>query len=323
VALSATIARYVVATVSRRPEPEVQVHSLDYRTTSTFSIHGDPLYDGNLDLVKAVVHRVDPSWRCGLRVQLESDAVAGSGLGASSAVVVATILAVARVLGVHVGSRQAAELAYRVERHDLRIAGGYQDQYAAAFGGVNWMEFGPGGRTSVEPVAVPPVTLAELECRLLLWYVGRTHISGGILEQQIRNYEARKASTVRALDEAKAIAQDLRRALTRGRLDDFGSLLHDAWLAKRQFATDVSAPDIDHLYEAARAAGAIGGKILGAGGGGYLMLYVPDDCRAAVLAALERAGGRRGSPLRFDGRGPRTWWAGGEPAGRPRGFIGE
>ncbi len=323
VALSATIARYVVATVAPRGAPEVAVHSVDYRTTATFSIHGDPLYDGNLDLVKAVVHRVDPSWRCGLSVQLESDAIAGSGLGASSAVVVATILAVARVLGVQVEWRQAAELAYRVEREDLGIAGGYQDQYAAALGGLNWMEFGAGGQVAVEPVAVAPDVLEELECRLILWFVGKTRVSGGILARQIRNYEQGRGPTRAALDEAKAVAYDLRRALVRGRLDDFGSLLHDGWLAKRQFATGVTDPTIDSLYAAARSAGALGGKILGAGGGGFLLLYVPDSRRSRVLEALERVAGARAPRLLFDPRGPRTWRAGAVAGmgGRLRGFI--
>ena len=321
VALSATIARYVVATVAPQSTSEVAVHSVDYRTTTTFSIHGDPLYDGNLDLVKAVVHRVDPSWRCGLSVQLESDAIAGSGLGASSAVVVATILAVARVLGVHVEWEQAARLAYRVEREDLGIAGGYQDQYAAALGGLNWMEFGPGREVHVEPVAVARDVLEELECRLVLWYVGKTHVSGAILERQIQNLRTGQGETRAALDRAKLVAYDLRRALVQGRLDDFGALLHEGWAAKRQFATGVTDPQIDALYGAARDAGALGGKILGAGGGGFLLVYVPDRQRSHVLGALEGVGGARAPGLLFDHRGPGTWWAERTAMARLRGFI--
>ncbi len=321
VALSATIARYVVATVAPQGTSEVAVHSVDCRTNTTFSIHGDPLYDGNLDLVKAVVHRVDPSWRCGLSVQLESDAIAGSGLGASSAVVVATILAVARVLGVHVEWEQAARLAYRVEREDLGIAGGYQDQYAAALGGLNWMEFGPGQAVRVEPVAVARDVLEELECRLVLWYVGKTHVSGGILERQIHNVRTGQGETRAALDRAKCVALDLRRALVRGRLDDFGALLHEGWAAKRQFAVGVTDPQIDALYAAARGAGALGGKILGAGGGGFLLVYVPDRQRSRVLGALEAVGGARAPGVLFDPRGPRTWWAGPAAGARLRGFM--
>lgn len=321
VTLSATIARYVTASVRPRPGSEVAIHSLDYQSTATFNIHEEPLYDGNLDLVKAVVHRVDPGWRCGLSVQLASDAPPGSGLGSSSAVVVATILAVARVLGVHVEAPQVARLAYAVERRDLNIAGGYQDQYAAAYGGLNWMEFSSGGQVAVEPVSVDPGTLAELECRLVLWYVGKTHVSGGILQRQIRNYRQGRPATVQALNLTKAIAYDLRRALVHGRLDDFGALLHEGWMAKRDFTEGVSDSEIDTLYDEARRAGALGGKVLGAGGGGFLLLYIPDASRARVLAALALVRGQLGPPILFDGRGPATWWAAGGPPSPLRGFI--
>ena len=321
VVLSATIAQYVLATVSARPGHEVAVHSLDYRTSSTFSIHGDPLYDGNLDLVKAVVHRIDPSWRRGLSVSLESATAPGSGLGASSAIVVAALLAVARLLGVHLEPAQAARIAYRVERRDLGIAGGYQDQWSAAHGGLNWMEFGPGDTVRVEPVSVAADTLSELECRLLLWHVGRTHVSGGILAQQIRNYSEGRLDTTRALDTAKAIARDLRRALVRGDLDEFGALLHEGWTAKRRFADGVSDEGIDEIYATARAAGALGGKVVGAGGGGFLLLYVPDACKLGVLEALERFPGRRGLPPRFDFGGPCTWWASGSTAAAAPAFL--
>ncbi|MGC8489711.1 MAG: GHMP kinase [Clostridia bacterium] len=306
VALNVTIDRYVYCSLAPTHDETVRVTSLDYNQAASFGVHELPVYDGNLDLVKAVIHRVDPAWRRGLNMLLQAEAPPGSGLGTSSAVVVATIMALSRLLGVYLKPDQVSSLAYTVERDDLNIAGGYQDQYAAGYGGFNWMEFSRDG-VVVEPLALKPETLYELEYKLVLWFTGATRLSAGILTEQVGNYEAGHPVTVESLHRMKAMAEAMRRALTHGATDDFGGLLHESWMAKRNLASSITSAAIDELYEAAREAGAIGGKLLGAGGGGFLLLYIPEDRRRAVVDALSRFPGTQGGPVHFDLSGPVVW----------------
>ena len=308
VALNVTIDRYVHCSIEPSEGPVVTVTSLDYNQATSFQVNQIPVYDGNLDLVKAVLARVNPSWRRGLSMLLQADAPPGSGLGTSSAIVVAAILALGRLLGVYLPAEQAAALAYQVEREDLGIVGGFQDQYAASYGGFNWMEFSADG-VRVEPVPLSPATRYELEFKLLLWYTGHTRLSAGILAEQVGNYQAGRAETVAGLHRMKALAADMRQALMRGACDEFGALLDASWLAKRLLASPITNPRIDELYAAARSAGALGGKLLGAGGGGFLLLYVPETERRRVMDALARFPGTIGSAVHFDLGGPVAWSA--------------
>ncbi len=306
VALNVTIDRYVYCSLSPGADETVRVTSLDYNQAATFGVHELPVYDGNLDLVKAVINRVNPAWRRGLDMLLQAEAPPGSGLGTSSAVVVATILALSRLLGVYLNPEQVSILAYAVEREDLGIAGGFQDQYAAGYGGFNWMEFSREG-VSIEPLGLKPDTLYELEYRLVMCYTGETRLSAGILTEQVGNYEAGRRDTVASLHRMKDLAAAMRRALLRGDTDEFGSLLHESWQSKRLLASSITNAAIDELYETAQAAGALGGKLLGAGGGGFLLLYVPEARRRAVVDALAQFPGTQGSAVHFDLSGPVVW----------------
>jgi len=306
VALNVTIDRYVYCSLVPTRDETVRVTSLDYTQVTSFRVHELPVYDGNLDLVKAVLHRVDPAWRRGLDMLLQADAPPGSGLGTSSAVVVATILALSRLLGVYLTPEQVASLAYTVERQDLGIAGGYQDQYAAGYGGFNWMEFTREG-VVVEPLGLKPDTLYELEYKLVLWFTGGTRLSAGILREQVGNYQEGRPTTVENLHRMKDLAVGMRRALARGATDEFGALLHESWQAKRKLASSITSAAIDELYQVARDKGALGGKLLGAGGGGFLLLYIPEGRRRAVLDALSRFSGTQGTAVHFDLSGPVVW----------------
>lgn len=306
VTLNATIARYVYSSVTPRDGGEVLLESEDMHISSAFHIQSIPLFDGELDLIKAVLARISPNWRRGLAMRLQSDAPPGSGLGSSSALVVSSILSIARLLSVFMGARDVARLAYQIERKDLGILGGYQDQYAAAFGGFNWTEYTKDG-VFVTPLGIEPDVLMELEYKSLLWYTGDTHVSSGILQEQINNYEAGGISMADRLHRLKLLASDMRDALLRRQMDDFGGLLDAGWQLKKQLAHSISSDRIDELYATACQSGAIGGKVLGAGGGGYLLFYVPERARMHVMEALSRVGGYYGGPLHFDLTGPRTW----------------
>lgn len=206
----------------------------------------------------------------------------GSGLGSSSAVTVALLHAMWCYLGVLPTRRQLAEGACRVERQQLGRPIGVQDQYAAAYGGLNLIHFGPAG-VRVEPVSDDPRLARRLGERLLLFFTGITRSASSVLDEQQARIEAQRPLLAEMAEQARQAGQ----ALREGRLDDLGELMHQGWQRKRQLASGVSNPEIDRLYETARRAGAAGGKISGAGGGGFLMLYCLPDHQQAVRAALQ------------------------------------
>ncbi|HVP39857.1 MAG TPA: hypothetical protein VMS93_11815 [Candidatus Saccharimonadales bacterium] len=306
VVLSATIDKYAYATLRPRPGSAIKLTSLDYDVVAKYRHSKAMQLDGNLDLVKQVVKRM--SRGAGLELFLHSDAPPGSGLGSSSTLVVALIGAFLEWRARPVTPYETAELAYRIERGDLGIAGGRQDQYAAAFGGFNFIEFFA-DRTVVNPLRVPTGVVNELQYRLLLCYTGQSRLSSAIIRRQTRSFVRAERSVVRALHELKALTAELKDALLLGRLERFGELLHVAWLHKRRLDPQITTGAIDEMYAEARRRGALGGKILGAGGGGYLLLYCPFDRKHKIAAQLEKMGGQV-VPFSFESQGLQTWSAG-------------
>jgi len=290
VVLSATIDRYAYASLRPKRGAGLTVHSLDYGITITQDIRKTMRLDGNLDLVKAAVNRMNlRKTDQGIEMYLHVDAPPGSGLGSSSTLVVAVLAAIARRKRIPMTGYEIAELAYRVERIDLGIRGGKQDQYSAAFGGFNFIEFHRDA-TIVNPLRLDLETTNELEYSLLLLNIGGTRLSARIIEKQVRNYTDRKPEVLTAMDELKRITIDMKNALLRGRLSDFGDLLHHAWWNKKRMADTITNPKIDELYETARKKGALGGKITGAGGGGHMILFCPFDRKHKIRESLEKAG---------------------------------
>jgi len=302
--LSVTINKYAYASLVPTADETITVQSLDYDVVAKYHTAEDLAYNGELDLVKATIRRLAVE-KHGLRLFLHSDAPPGSGLGSSSTLVVALVGLFRHWLRQPLTDYQIAELAYQIERVDLGIKGGMQDQYAATFGGVNFIEFYDKA-VIVNPLRVSPDRLNELEYCLLLCYTGRLRLSAHIVERQTESYIQKKEEVVRALEAQKEMAIQMKNALLQGRLDDFGDLLHQAWQSKKQLDPAITTPQIDEMYAAARQAGAIGGKILGAGGGGYLLLYCPFDRKHVVAATLERLGGQV-VDFGFDWRGLQTW----------------
>jgi len=302
--LSVTINKYAYASLLPTADDAITVQSLDYDVVAKYHTAEDLAYNGELDLVKATIRRLAVE-KHGLRLFLHSDAPPGSGLGSSSTLVVALVGLFRHWLRQPLTDYQIAELAYQIERVDLGIKGGMQDQYAATFGGVNFIEFYDKA-VIVNPLRVSPDRLNELEYCLLLCYTGRSRLSAHIVERQTESYIQKKEAVVRALEAQKEMAIQMKNALLQGRLDDFGDLLHQAWQSKKQLDPAITTPQIDEMYAAARQAGAIGGKILGAGGGGYLLLYCPFDRKHVVAATLERLGGQV-VDFGFDWRGLQTW----------------
>lgn len=305
VVLSSTIDKYVYSSlIPLKDKNEVEVNSLDYNMTVKYENEEDLKYNGELDLVKSVLKNMKVMGK-GIRVYLHSDAPPGSGLGASSTIVVCLIGLFKHWLNRPLTNYEIADLAYRIERVDLGIKGGIQDQYEATFGGFNFIEFFK-DTVIVNPLKIPPDTVNELNYNLLLCYTGKRRLSAHIIEEQVEGFVKRKRGVVEAMDKLKEVTIEMKNALLQARLDDFGRLLHYAWENKKKMASRITAPFINEMYEAALKRGALGGKILGAGGGGYLLLYAPFDKKKVIAKELEKLGGRL-VDFNFEFEGLQTW----------------
>lgn len=226
-----------------------------------------------------------------------ADAPAGSGLGTSSTMVVCIIQAFSEWLGLGLGEYDIAHLAYEIEREELKLAGGKQDQYAAAFGGFNFIEFGPGAdRVLVNPLRIKEWVRNELEASTVLFYTGQSRESAKIIEQQMESTKVRQSPSVAAMFALKQDAVAMKEAILRGDLTKYAGILRQSWESKKQLAASVSNPMLDAIYDDAIAAGASAGKISGAGGGGFFMFFVPPARRMAVLRRLKQ---HRGEVMNF------------------------
>ena len=304
--LSATINQYAHASLRPRRDSRLTLASLDYDMVARYDHPRRIKLDGNLDLIKAVVRAFKV--RRGADLWVHSDAPPGSGLGSSSTLVVALIGVMGEWLRRPLPDYGVAELAYRIERVDLGLAGGRQDQYASAFGGFNFIEFNADG-TVVNPLRIRTDVLNELEYRLLLCYMGQTRQSAKIIERQTAAYRAGQASVVEALRRLKGETLEMKKALLLGKVDALGELLHEAWESKKKLDEGISNSHVDRLYRLARREGAIGGKMPGAGGGGYFLLLTRFDRKHRVAAVLEKHGGQV-VPFQFERRGLVTWASG-------------
>jgi len=305
--LSATIDRYAFASIQQSDSKAVSVKSLDYDLTVRFEL-GDPLVrDGQLDLARAVVSHFarTGALNSGADIFLHSDAPPGSGLGSSSAMAVALLQALAHYARVPMGPYEVADAAYRIERLEVGIQGGKQDQFACTFGGVNFIEFSSEA-TVVSPLRIKPDTIAELEYSLLFAYIGGVRLSSHIIERQTANFRDGNVKTRGALDRLKELATEAKKALLLGRLTTFGEVLDSAWRCKRELAEGISNQRIDEMYEEARKAGALGGKLSGAGGGGFMYFLCDPRRRFSVQQALGRMGATIAN-FSLTSEGVRSW----------------
>lgn len=280
---------YVIANVGKRCG--IQIASSDYHTFYRHNGRESLFWEGELSLPRAILHEFGLT--SGLSLFLASEVPPGTGLGSSSAVAVAIVKALAALCEQPLGKHEVAEMACHIEIEKLGMPIGKQDQYASSFGGLNVFAFQKDGTVLREPLALEPSVLQALEDRLMLFFTGSARNSATILEEQRRSSEMEDSQVVASLHRIKAIAAEVRQALTAGQLDRFGKLLDESWQEKKRLAREVSNPDIDRWYELAQANGAVGGKLTGAGGGGFLMLYCQPERQAAVEKVLEAEGLRR------------------------------
>lgn len=303
--LNATIDCYAWGSLGPRQDRRIGIESADLNLQVEFGVDDELRMDGTLDLAKAAIKRLGALNSHGFDIFLHSDAPPGSGLGSSSALVVALVGLVREFRGMQLGNYEVAETAYLIERKDLQINGGLQDQYAASFGGFNFMEFDKDD-VIVNPLRVHRGTINELEHNLLLCYTGKTRRSDHIIDDQTARFLSEQQDTVDALQSQKELAVAMKNALLTNQLSHFGDLLDCAWQWKKRMSDRISNQQIDELYEEARKNGALGGKITGAGGGGYMMFYCEFEKRHRVAERL-RTMGAVPTEFAFEKEGLQTW----------------
>lgn len=293
--LNATISLYANATIEPLAENKIVLQAIDRNEEQVFDWSKSLPIDGKLDLLKGIYNRIQKDYginQQGFRLSTYVDAPAGSGLGTSSTLVVAIIGAFAEMLRLPLGEYDMAHYAYEIERMDLKLAGGKQDQYAATFGGVNFMEFYNDDKVIVNPLRIKQQYLFELENNLLLYYTSTNRESAEIIRKQTKNVTDKKQSSLEAMHQLKEQARLMKEALLKGKLHEIGEILDFGFQQKRQMAEGISNPLMEEIYETAKKAGATGGKISGAGGGGFMIFYCPVNSKYNVIKSLEPFGGR-------------------------------
>jgi len=300
--VSAAIDKYFYVFVNVSDYDGLQITSSDYHTFFRHTPDTPLLWDGDLALPRAVVHHF--GIQCGLSMFLASEVPPGTGLGSSSTVAVALVKAISTLCGQSLSKQEIAELACFIEIEKLGMPIGKQDQYAAAYGGVNAIYFRREGIT-VQPVRTTPEIIRALEQNILLFFTGTARNSAQILSQQRDSSARHDPRVIESLHVIKAIAEETLYCFERGELRRYGELLHVSWERKKELAQGITNPQIDECYDLALQNGALGGKITGAGGGGFLMLYCEEPYQQQVTKALESRGLRR-MDFRLDSGGVRV-----------------
>jgi len=308
--LNATIDRYAYAVINTIDEPVVRFVATDQKTALEFDVSEPLLPNGTLDLHKAVYNEIVVKYNGGIRIPLElstfCDAPAGSGLGSSSTLVVVMIRAFAELLNLPLDDYTIAQLAFKIERVDCGLQGGRQDQYSATFGGFNFMEFYADGRAVINPLRIKNWIICELEASLVLFYTGVSRESAKIIADQSSNMQAGRVDAMEAMHGIKREALVMKECLLRGDFNGIVESMRQGWENKKKSAKTVSNPHIDEIYDAAINAGALAGKVSGAGGGGFMMFFVPPDKRMDVIRTLGRYEGQV-SNCHFTKHGTQAW----------------
>lgn len=292
--LNTSISLSAYASIEPLNDNKIIIRAFDRNEEQAFDVAEQLPIDGTLDLLKGVYNRIQkdhPMPLGGFRLSTFVDAPAGSGLGTSSTLVVAVLGAFLEMRTIKMDEYAIAKYAYDIERNDLKLAGGKQDQYAAAFGGVNFMEFYAGDKVIVNPLRIKPQYLHELENNLVLYFTSTSRESAAIIKEQVKNVNEKNEKSIEAMHHLKEQAKMMKEALLQGKLDEIGIILNYGFEQKRNMAANISNDTIEKVYAAAKEAGATGGKISGAGGGGFMIFYCPGNTRHAVIKTLNTFGG--------------------------------
>lgn len=308
--LNAAIDRYAYAVLKTLDKPEVRFQATDQQAEEVRSV-GEPLeLNGTLDLHKAVYNHVIQYYNHGKPIPLElstfCDAPPGSGLGSSSTLVVAMVRAFVELINLPLDDYAIAHLAYRIERVDCGLQGGRQDQYSATFGGFNFMEFYRDDRALINPLRIKNWIICELEASLVLFFTGVSRESARIIADQSSSVKTGVLGAIEAMHGIKREALVMKDCLLRGDFEGFVESMREGWESKKRSAKTVSNQHIDEIYEAAMKAGALAGKVSGAGGGGFMLFFVPTEKRMDVIRTLDKFNGQV-SNCHFTKHGTQAW----------------
>ncbi|NOU24894.1 MAG: dehydrogenase [Methylotenera sp.] len=307
--LNVTIDKYAYATIVRRSDDHIEFIAADNNNRWFGKMSNQLERVSGLDLHVGVYNRIVKDFNnnkpLSISVITHSEAPPGSGLGSSSTMVVALVQAFCELLSLPLGEYEIAQLAYHIERNDLGLTGGKQDQYAATFGGLNFMEFYK-DRVIVNPLRIKAHIKAELESSLVLFYTGVTRESAKIIDEQTKNVKTGHQKYIDALHGVKAEAQSMKEAILKADFEGFAKSMQLGWASKKNMAESITNPLIDEIYNAAIAAGAKSGKVSGAGGGGFMMFFVDPAQRPYVMRALSKFEGQV-STCNFTDTGTQSW----------------
>jgi D-glycero-alpha-D-manno-heptose-7-phosphate kinase len=308
--LNATIDRYAYAVLKPLAEARVRLLATDQQCEAVAHLDEVGTLDGQLALHTAVYQHMISHHNGGRPIPLElatfCDAPVGSGLGSSSTLVVAMIHAFTELLNLPLDDYSIARLAYHIERVECGLQGGRQDQYSATFGGFNFMEFYAEGRALINPLRIKEWVICELEASLVLFYTGVSRESARIIADQSDNVQAGSPQAIEAMHGLKREAVMTKECLLRGDVGGLVESMRQGWENKKRSARTVSNPYLDDIYGAALEAGALAGKVSGAGGGGYMLFFVPTERRMDVVRALQRFEGQV-SNCHFTHHGTQVW----------------
>lgn len=307
--LNATINLYTYCTIEEIEEKEIVINSYDANCFKSYPLVPELEIDGDASLVKGVYNRVVKDYgevTGGFRITTYNDAPVGSGLGTSSSMVVCILKAFIEWLSLPLGDYEASRLAFEIERKDLALEGGKQDQYAAAFGGFNYMEFHKDDLVIVNPLKIKRWIVDELEGSIVLYFTGASRSSAKIISEQKENTEKGKTDAIEAMHAIRQSAIDMKHALLKGDMRRLAEILGSGWENKKKMAGAISNPMIEEAFDVALQAGAISGKVSGAGGGGFIMFMVDPVKKKRVTDALSNLGGFV-MPFQFTDGGAHGW----------------
>lgn len=307
--LNVTINQFAYATIIPRNDRKILLKAFDRNESLMLDSVEELEFNGKLDLLKGVYNRIVRQFNTKLlafELYTFVDAPAGSGLGTSSTLVVAILGAFCEWLNLPLGEYDIAHLAYEIERLDMGMSGGKQDQYSATFGGFNFMEFYKNDKVIVNPLRIKKQIVSELEMNTVLYYTGTSRLSAKIIDSQVANVKKNEQKSIAAMHHLKEQAQMMKNVLLRGELDKIGEILDFGWVQKKQMSSAISNSLLDEIYNNAKKSGAVGGKISGAGGGGFMFFYCPDNTRYRVIKTLSSFGGDIKN-FQFTDEGLLTW----------------
>ncbi len=302
--ISTTINRHVYITLKPRTDKKIRVISINLDKQIVFNV-GDRNYSDEFELFKGILNFLNI--KKGFDIIIYSELPEGSGMGGSSSLTVAVIGAIDKFYDLGLSKYDIAQKSYEIERIELCQKGGYQDQFAASFGGFNFLEFS--NNVKISPIETTKEMINELQYRLILCYVGGSHFSSDIQDEVLKGYKIEKKFYLEVMQDLKEVAYSMKSIIESkdiSKLSEFGELLHKGWLAKKSLSSKISTKEIEKFYLISRKFGVLGGKLLGAGGGGHLLLFCEPEKKFLVMREMEKIGGKIIN-FNFDPNGLQVW----------------